>query len=325
MGRHFLDRTRPIPRHLVEHPQEAEHLGDGTNARSHYREREALHRLRCPSWIQRRAGRRMEPRLGRRRADQLPEVLSRLRHRGGLQLCPFEGRALHRSHRDLGQHPPARGADGRSLCMVQQVGHPRSEDRICGPLFRRKGIGQVAVRCASLSQGDRNRCQASHHDRQPRASHANRPAAHLAQPDDTGRRARTGIQCLGREGRQSTSPHRYPTLHTLPGRTDRLHTRHLQLLGGCSRHSPPLHPCQATGRVRSDLQPPADGCRCHRKLRRSTRTDVHRELSYHVEQDPCAPWRNRQVCDRGTQGARWRQLVGGQHHQRRGTHFGPCT
>ena len=33
----------------------------------------------------------------------------------------------------------------------------------------------------------------SHHDRQPRASHAYRDSAHLAEPDDTGGSARSGI------------------------------------------------------------------------------------------------------------------------------------
>ena len=159
-----MDRARPLHRHLVEHPQEAEHLGDRTHSRCYYRKREALYGLCRAPRLQRRAGRGMEPGMGRGRKGDLSEDLSGFRHRGSLPVWCFQRCALYRAYRDMGTGCTIGGGDGRSLRLVLQTGHPGREDGLCGTSVRRKGTGQVAIWHSPLPPCDRVRRQASYYD-----------------------------------------------------------------------------------------------------------------------------------------------------------------
>ena len=115
-----------------------------------------------------------------------------------------------------------------AFALYQSLGLDAIKIRLRHRPHQRGPLALLAVHGAALPPGDRDGGTVRDHAGRPRADARHRRAAHLAQHDDPGGLAGTGIQRLGRRRRKSAGARDHPLLHPPAGGADGLHPGNLR-------------------------------------------------------------------------------------------------
>ena len=230
-----LDHADEVRRHLVGHAPQHDDVVVGPEARRDDGERATVHRLSPRRTAWRRAGGRMEHRMGRR-LDREPErlllhaVVSRLRSPG-----PSRHTRSRRASRLIVHNETSGGIENyerqmdSAFALYQSLGLDAIKTGYVTDHRRRR---TVALRrsswCATIGKVIETAARVRHHGGRARADARHRRAAHVAEHDESRRGARTGVQRVGRRRRKSAGARDDSLLHAHARRPDGLHAGHLR-------------------------------------------------------------------------------------------------